>query len=486
MDRIKQIYQTLSKSEVKALKAFLEMIHSKGENKPLELILAIEKKPGLTAEVASEKLYGDSKSKAFIMMKARLHDRILDFLCFLASNDSLAPNERYFDNHIRYRKAALQAIVLRDRKLRNLAIPVLQDAVDFARKCQAPEWELDALNQLRSINRPTLEVFEDLTQQLGTALSQVEVELNATGLYAKYLYLNSNRTQLEKGIEFLARHTPELESAIQQTYSPKADFFLQMMRFHLSSYYQEYGESRKILQKWIDLLKQYPGLQTENRIHEPFYQLGAVELKLGNYDASIHAFQNIINAHSIGERNRYRTMTMLLYPILAKNDLLRGAEIVAELDGMPEPNPLYADEKFISIYLYLKACHLYQKRDLAQTWNLIQEAIDKSFEKEGLIVGLKIFEIMVLIERNMPDIASQKLESFRKHIARYGCDERSRVIFKLLTGQDKKGFEFLPFKAEAELLESLEKEHEWQVSGHEVMRFDVWYRAQTLAAKHRK
>ena len=43
MDRIKQIYQSLSKTEIRYLKNYLTAFHNKGKNKSLELINILEK-----------------------------------------------------------------------------------------------------------------------------------------------------------------------------------------------------------------------------------------------------------------------------------------------------------------------------------------------------------------------------------------------------------------------------------------------------------
>ena len=68
MERIKALYATLKQPEKKFLITYLTAFHPKGENKTLELLELIEAPVELSTDEIAEKLYGDSKSKAFITL----------------------------------------------------------------------------------------------------------------------------------------------------------------------------------------------------------------------------------------------------------------------------------------------------------------------------------------------------------------------------------------------------------------------------------
>jgi hypothetical protein len=80
MDRLKSLYFSLSPSEKKSVRNYLEAFHQKGENKSLEFLKLLDHHPDINHESASQKLYDDPRSKAFIMMKSRLSDRLTEFL----------------------------------------------------------------------------------------------------------------------------------------------------------------------------------------------------------------------------------------------------------------------------------------------------------------------------------------------------------------------------------------------------------------------
>ena len=78
MERIKGLYDNYSRAEKKYFKAYLTAFSGSGSNKGLDFIRLIEKKPNISQEEASLNLYGEAGSKAFIMMKSRLYEKMLE------------------------------------------------------------------------------------------------------------------------------------------------------------------------------------------------------------------------------------------------------------------------------------------------------------------------------------------------------------------------------------------------------------------------
>ena len=138
MDRIKQLYGTFNKAEIRALKTHLSQTTKKGENKPLELLQMLEEDMALSAEEAARRLYNDAKSKAFLMMKSRLFHRMTELLGVMADFEVKDTTDAYFKVQLEVRKAMMMATVLRARRLSALAIPILEDALALARKATPP------------------------------------------------------------------------------------------------------------------------------------------------------------------------------------------------------------------------------------------------------------------------------------------------------------------------------------------------------------
>ena len=153
-----------------------------------------------------------------------------------------------------------------------------------------------------------------------------------------------------------------------------------------------------------------------------------------------------------------------------------AAERCKEVDEMLE-RPFRSNvESLRGLFTYLKACVRYLEGDYSAAWGHLQEVNELNFDKEGWISGIRIFEIMILVDRDQPDLAAQKLENLRKHLRRYPTDARFEVIYKLLVHQERAGFTFDGFTGEESMLEQLATTFPWKHVGHEVIRFDAWYR----------
>jgi hypothetical protein len=126
-------------------------------------------------------------------------------------------------------------------------------------------------------------------------------------------------------------------------------------------------------------------------------------------------------------------------------------------------------------FTYLCACLQFIQGKLKEAWTLVQDCQDFGLGKDAWLTSIRLFEIMILVDKNEPDIATQKLESLRKHMSRYTPDARIKACFKMLMAQERMGFSFGPIQDEAQQLENLQQNLYWDPIGQEVIRFDEWY-----------
>lgn len=479
MDRIKTLYQSLARSEAKALKNFLTAFHTKGENKPLELIRLIEKKPEISAEEAAKRLYGDPRSKAFIMMKARLYEKMTEFLPLSVNPASGKGNKEmpYFMDLIEYRKSMLIASVLLQKRLNLLARDHLEKALKHARNCNAPELEADVLIRLRAMSRSASKSFDELTLDLRRAMAEQFQDVNATGIYFKFYENHTLKSANDyKKIEFLENHIPDLENSLVQEYSVRADWYLQMLKVNYYSLTSDYEACKEVLQRAIQLVQENKGLRNRNRMSDPYMQWGILELKFHNYEAAITAFEHALEALKPRTRGHFLICLLKLYGYIFSGDLEGAEELGNTLREQAEAPSIRRYPKTVGLLMYLRSCISYLKGAYHEAWLALQEITELNFDKDGWMTGIRIFEIMILIDREQFDFAGQKLENLRKHLARYESEPRAEVIYKLLAAQERSGFLFNGVKQEAELMRELEEEHTWKHLGHEVIRFEDWYR----------
>lgn len=477
MDRIRQLYGTFNKSEVRALKNLLGQTTKKGENKPMELLQMLEADPNLSAEEAAIKLYRDPRSKAFLMMKSRLFHRMTEVLGVMADFEVKDSSDAYFKVQLEYRKAMMMATVLRSRRLSTLAIPILEDALALARKAVNPEWELDALNQIRGINQGTQEEIDALIVEIGHALQRTERDVNASALYMRLIkgFRATPPQEMPKLIAYYEQQLDELDIALQHCHSVRADYFRHKLRYKLHKIQGQIEPCRVSLQKAIEILEQQEGLRNNERLAAPYSELGEVEMRLKNYEGGLKAYQVAETYVTPSSLQHLLILTPVFYGLVVTGRLDEAEATCKRIEEIfPQIKVMYSIAISNEI-AYLKSALAYARGNLQEAWMILQGEHDFSSDRNGLAAVVRIFEIMLLIDRNLTDIASQKLENLRKHLARYPPDPRIQAIYKLLAAQEKYDFQFQHFKNEDSLLKAVAGNFMNSQSGIEAVHFEHWY-----------
>lgn len=480
MDRVKQLYHSFSASERKAVRAYLEAFHVKGENKAIEFLKLIEKQPDITQEQAADKLYGDLRSKAFIMMKARLYEKMTEFLPLTVNPESSNRDHEAPFHHdlIEFRKAMLYATALQERQLSTLAIEFLDKARELAARCNAPELEVDALLRLRGLDRASngTDRFEALSIQIQKALVQQECDINATGLMRKFLALHSHQvTSDEARLSFLEAHLPELEENLRQVYSPRADYFLQMLKVHYCFILRSYEAGKAAARQAMEVLQKYEGIRSPMRKSDTWFQLGRLELRCEHFEEAVEPFLKARSLLSPDSRAHILIGLLLSYCYLYLRDFEAAKATLQALKRGPLERAMLSNPLARGLFSYLNACLAYFLGDFHEAWLSLQDAQDPNLGRDSWLTAIRIFEVMLLIDKDQGDLASQKLENLRKHLGRYNAPPRMRSIYKLLAAQDRLEFTFREATGEVEELQRLRTELTWDATSQEVVRFEDWY-----------
>jgi hypothetical protein len=487
MDRIRQLLQSFSKSEVKALKTYLSAFHTKGENKQLELINLIEKSPEITQESAARKLYDDPKSKAFIMMKARLYEKMLELISLSVFTEGKRNDGEVLlkSNPVEIRKLLLAGQELVRRKQFNLATDQFEEAYEYAKKHSFHELELEALLRM-TVFRGLMDKKSAL-DETGGHHGEIQNVMKKLDVYIKAVCtkeLFSAKYSLAAGsddekIKFLEFAIPSIENDLAGIESAQTEYILNGLKIQYLSTTDKIDECRAVINRQVEVIPML-GIEDVNRRYPNLYfQLGILELKAHDYKASFAAFRKIEEVHSSKLGHAYfKARIFSLYPLIYLKDMDTLSDWIAELEGLKDLPVNRNNIKTLSLLRYFVVVFEYLQGHVKKAWQLTQEIEELDFDKVGWIAGLRTLEIMFLIELDELDLASARIETLRKHVSRYPGDRRVETMQKLLSGQERIGFSFKSFKAESHLLRALETELKWIHFGHEMIRFDVWYHEQ--------
>ncbi|MEM6261440.1 MAG: hypothetical protein AAGI38_02955 [Bacteroidota bacterium] len=476
MDRIRKLFQTFSRTEKRYLKSYLTAFHTKGENKSLELVSLLEKNPEISQEALSSKLYGSPQSKAFLMLKGRLYDRLLDVLTLSVNLNHQAgrkEDEAGF-NTISFFRTFTHALMLRQRGLNEEAEELLLGALKQAEEMKRSDARLLVLSQLRNLSDEHEKVSGAYRSQVEDALKAYGFELAGMGYTDEFRTLTSN-----KAVDS-ALFLPYLENAISHlkefkdtgTY-PRTRYYQLNLEVIQNRINGNYEEGKENLYELTELLELHPGISSRDRRGIPFLRLAGLELSTFHMETGYEAAAKAMEIISPRRHNYLSAAIYRTYACLYTDRLEEAAHHIESLKQFPalDNTPL--------ILGYLDLCRVYFKDDMFTANRLFAEVDSLQDDKSGWNVGLRINEIMLMIDLNKFDLAEARIETLRKHLERYDMQEgRPKAILRYLQYLERNAFDFRhPSEEMTAQLTELIHQHAWTPLGYEVLRFDTWARA---------
>lgn len=137
----------------------------------------------------------------------------------------------------------------------------------------------------------------------------------------------------------------------------------------------------------------------------------------------------------------------------------------------------------------LSAANYFRQGKYAEAFRVIDGKLSSMPRESNLNFSARILQIMILIEKGSVDLATARIESLRKQIARYDASDRVKAIAKVLAAIERGSFMFGTMAKEKEYLRTLRVEHPWDAFSFEFVRFEDWLdrmrnaRHQSIAAE---
>ncbi|MDX2249967.1 MAG: hypothetical protein SF052_24495 [Bacteroidia bacterium] len=484
MDRIKKIFFSLSPTEVRYLKSYLTAFHARGKNRALEMIEILEEQPESDNKSVAETLYGDPHSKAFIMLKGRVLEKMLETLSLsvnFQNNPAFREDPAAFEA-INLQKNLIYAFLLRRRGLEEQAREILEKCAKMAEDLSFPEYKLLALINLRNFSSSEKEVVWSYKQEIEDSLEQFRTDVIGSGIFDEFRVLQADSTSGDEEKEaYLTQKTLELEQRLDKMYSARSHYYYLAIKVYLHEFREEYSIVKQVLEEMIELLHSHPGIGSKNRLGIPLHQLSGVEVRMGNYTAAIQAADQALGYFHPHKRNYLSASIYKLFACIYANNLPEAHKTLENLNWFQNQKHL---DSLNGIVSYLQACVLFIEGDYRKAQRVLFEATELLSDKAGWNVGIRVFEILILIDLDLSDLASAKIESLRKHIGKYEVEERIRLIYRYLNALERQSFDFREHNPEMEdTLRKLTTEAPWTALNHEVVRFESWVTAKTESGK---
>jgi len=479
MDRIKLLYAALSTRQRNTLKGYLGLFH-RGDpknDKQLALLRLLERNPDLTTSEAAQKMYGDPKSKAFLMLALRIYERMTEYACSSLNTD-LGKYDRempYVHGLIEYRRHMLNAHVFHEMRQPKLAVQHMQQARELAEACCAPELESDVLLRLRGTFDRHDTDFSEMDRALEKTLHGASTDAVVLGIYHDFIHRFRGRTgaDLEK-TTYLKTHLPRAEERLEQHYSVRAAYYTALMKVNLAILNSDFKNGVQAAELAIELIETHKGMRSPERRSEPYMQLGLLEIQFGHYASAVEHLKQGRAFLKSGTLGHCTGTIVLCYAWVYSSQYDQARAELKDLQTVKDAPYFKKSGLLDGLQDYLEACMAYLEGDPTQAWRNMQAMQDLYQDREGWGTGLRIFEVVVLVEQGEYELAETRVEALRKHVAQYAPAKREIAIYKLLRHLAHSFFDMKSSEKALALVAEVET-HPWDPFAHEVIRVDEWF-----------
>lgn len=481
MDRIRQLWNTFSNSEKRYLRIYIEAFHRGSDNTALSLIQLLERKPDITQEEASQKLYGKKRTQAFSMLKGRLMDRMFDVLSLSVNlqNHPLVKEDPSVVAKVQLYKHFLASLLVKKRGLNDLAHELAQKVRTQSEALDYPEGLLLSLPFIASHKAAKGKPVKALWDVVDHAILQFKNDLTSLGFFEEYRALYSGHSgKDQERIEFLNGATKDIQLRLEEAYSSRSHYYYLHLLMEKATEEGDTESMREILFELLDLLDSNEGLNQKNRQTITSYRLAKLELKEKHYQAAYEAATKARDNAPARRTNSVYAHLIFIYAAFFTNNLQQAEEA---LNTLSDALIAQSGELNMGIFTFIRAIISYAKGDIFDAKASIMDADALYQDKHGWNLGLRIFDIVLHIDMRKHDLAESMIGNLRKHVQRYAEeDSREMAMYRYLNALCRAAFNFEEaLETGREFIEKLNQRADWEPYGHEPIPYHVWITSKT-------
>lgn len=480
MEKIAGIIRVLSKPEMKYLKNILLTFHGKGDNKLMELVELVEKKPEISQDEASLKLYGDPKSKAFLMTKSRLLERLMQVMQDgnrITNNPSVSNFERDY-LHAYFLSGYSQCLMLHNRGAKEAAAYTLKDYLSHPQLSYFPSAKM----MLHSLSQFVFHLSPEEYNALANLNQQclAEIRLNDTAkIFLTECGKISAPFQSVENYERLSFMIQTLEAEFQSLITPYAKYCYLTIQSRFCEFFGRPDEYKKTVEQLVLLFEEHPILSSTNRRSILIVKLAFIKQQENQIDAAIALFEEALILAENYKKNFQAVLQMLMGVCIHGKQWDKAKEVYQ----MYHKNLSNIESKQKFEYFY--SCIYYVENNPKKFLQALSTFDFLWDQKDAYNGPLRIAEILALIDTQKQDIAIAKIEALRKHQQKHLATKREITIYKILNKLMLRSFSFQDVAYFEELLKSLE-ETPFLFDSLECIQFEYWMRAHLQGIKYKE
>jgi tetratricopeptide (TPR) repeat protein len=437
-------------------------------------------------QLFSRSLEHDGSKRAFDTMKSRLFDKSIDALLV---EKHIATKELYSEHDymlFKLKKRLLHFRILvrsqnqgRVESLKVLLNGIIQDA----KTNEVYDVWLEALTLKKHFVgiRSGIREFEKIDKEIKACEFFYKAHLFANDAYYRVILNNSLLKSYSKDEygRYLSTLIRKLKRDYSKTRSQQINYYLHLIQVMYNERRKKYNLAIKYCRQLVELINNSPVLYRKERIGFALDNLSQYKTYAGKF---LDAAKTSRKAQTYYTENSYSYLASKgqefhVYFYHGRYD--KALKCLEELLG----HSLSDTGKFRRAkFIYYKACVYFAQNSFKAALSLLNNTLEIEKDKSGWNISLRILNIMIFIELDKLDEASNHLETLRKLIERTSksesVTERDLLIIKLLRQFEKDNFKFKPsnsvLSSGLKKLAEKNKSWSWEYYTPELIPFHEW------------
>jgi tetratricopeptide (TPR) repeat protein len=478
MEKLTQLISTFSASEVKTIKKFYSLKSSSQSSMRFKLFLLILDKPGISDHEAGLFFNKKPSDTSFSMLKKRLRDDLVRLVVWEHRRTKF--KTPVFKARFECRLLIAESEILIARGATEMAIDCLQKAKKLAESYELTN-ELIIVNEQLIQKVAIREGFKTYARLAAESMEQfdtIKFKFKAQD-YLRQLTIpnlfqsNKENVYLKKA----AAANRQLRKLSETSKSIEIRFWYLRSEIYYNHLRKNYEEAYRHGLSFVQLIEESPVVYSLDNMGGANMQLAMVSLYLNRLeDAATFATQSA-SYFKLGSPNYANAKDIFFLAQYYQGHLDTANQILKELLQIKSMR----NNKFMqSKWGFFQANLCFSEGKYDEALALLQQQTELFSDKSGWRLGIKILEMMCIVEMNHDDWLDYRIETFRKLLSDLRTENiaRAKLIHQIFKTYIKTGYswrktvEMLP--EHVMHLRSGAGDYFWDPAGHELQRFDNW------------
>lgn len=475
MQELKQLVNTLSKSEVRFISHYYKNDTDKKRLKLFEMILSDKV---TTDSQAAKKIYG-KKGSAYSHLKGRLRRDLMNLLLFQGGENQTTSERKIVE--INVLRNILLSKILYNRNAIVMANKILGPTIDDAEEYELVAEKIIAADLL-STNlgfREGIKEYEKVSERITGDFDLLKNQHLAKKIRYSITLPNTFKTNDEgEYIRLAIISKDKLEDLFNKSNSPNIGYFYYLTAISYYSIVREFEKVYEFSTKMVDLVQTNSALKSNVSILNANLQLYGALVYLGKYE---EALNYAIKAKDFAVPKGVNEITTIAYIFLAQFQLSIDATIETTVANAFK-HPKLRSSKFIeSKWIFYKAALDFKLGRFEDCLFELQKESELLKDRSGWLFGHKLLEILAYAELGEFDMIDFRIEALRKLLQRqkHKNIRRIKTVFEVLNTLVKSGYNFKATKLKDKdkfiILSEGKNDYFWDPLGFEIIRFDTWF-----------